>query len=105
MALRVDARASDDRTGIGGWCPGVGTDGNINVWSSPWYSLEMKQHVWPWVFEKGYRSELIISTLEALALLVALKASCRDVPSEHGLRVHVVPTWTDSGGNEAREPA
>ena len=68
VAPRVDAQASGDRTGIGGWYPVLGEDGQPDPKKSPWFSLEIRQDQFPWVFEKGRRPSLIISTLEALAV-------------------------------------
>ena len=70
---RVDAQASDSRTGVGGWFPALDENGRISTWRSSWFSLEITKEDFPWVFEKGDRPSLIISTLEALALVVALK--------------------------------
>ena len=72
-APRVDAQASESRTGIGGWLPHVLPDGTIDVRTSPWFSLEIKEEDFPWVFEKSGKPALVISTLEAHAVLVSLK--------------------------------
>ena len=50
---RVDAQASDSRTGIGGWFPALDKDGRISTWRSSWFSLEITKEDFPWVFEKG----------------------------------------------------
>ena len=55
----------------------------------------------PWVFEKGSKPALIISALEALAVVVALKENYGEVPGESRCRVRVVPTTTDKRGNGA----
>ena len=70
---RVDAQASESRTGIGGWLPVLNTRGVPDPWLSPWFSVEITPEVLPWVYEKGGKPSLIISTLEALAVLVSLK--------------------------------
>ena len=70
---RVDAQASEERTGVGGWFPTRDDDGRLNPWLSYWFSLEITREEFPWVFEKGNRPLLVISTLEALAMLIALK--------------------------------
>ena len=45
-ALRVDAQASDTRTGLGGCLPTADENGSIQKWLSPWYSLEIdKAHL------------------------------------------------------------
>ena len=41
VSPRVDARASDERTGIGGWYPTLDKDGQIDVWASAWFPLEI----------------------------------------------------------------
>ena len=38
----VDAEASSERTGIGSWFPVRGSDGNMDLLASPWYSLEIQ---------------------------------------------------------------
>ena len=43
LAPRVDAQASDTRTGIGGWFPAVAPDGKIDVSISSWFSPEIRQ--------------------------------------------------------------
>ena len=70
---RVDAQASDTRTGIGGWFPARDQEGRLSPWLSSWFSLEITREDFPSIFEKGNRPSLVISTLEAFAMLVALK--------------------------------
>ena len=41
----------------------------------------------------------MISTLEALAVLISLKVFFRELPSEGRTSVQVVPTWTGNRGN------
>ena len=53
------------------------------------------------MFEKGDRPSLIISTLEALALVVALKIRFGQDPDPDETRVIVVPSITDNRGNGA----
>ena len=92
---RVDAQASSGRTGVGGWFPQRGQDGKIDVRGSRWFSLELKEEDWPSVYSWGRKPTLIISTLEALAVLVTLKLlfeethpgearESSDGPDEHG---------------------
>ena len=73
ISPRVDAQASETRTGIGGWLPVLNARGVPDLWLSPWFSVEITPEVLPWVYEKGGKPSLIISTLEALAVLVSLK--------------------------------
>ena len=70
---RVDAQASSNRTRIGGWFPVADHNEELSPWLSEWFSLEIKKDDFPWIFEQGDRPSLVISTLEALAMLVALK--------------------------------
>ena len=98
---RVDAQASDSRTGIGGWFPALDEDGRISTWKSSWFSLEITRVDFPCVFEKGDRPSLIISTLEALALVVALKIRFGQDPDPNEMRVLIVPSITDNRGNGA----
>ena len=44
---------------------------------------------------------MFIATLEALAVLTSLKAFHGNHPSEGGIKVQVLPTWTDNRGNGA----
>ena len=99
QAPRVDAQASDERTGIGGWLPFVRDDGTLDKWQSRWFSAEIRKEDWPWIFEKDGRPALVISTLEALAVLVGLKLFYGSEPQPHQTQVQVVPTWTDNRGN------
>ena len=98
---RVDAQASDTRTGIGGWFPALDEDGRTSTWRSSWFSLEITKEDFPWVFEKGDRPSLVISTLEALALVIALKIRFGQDPDPDETRVIVVPSITDNRGNGA----
>ena len=38
---------------------------------SPWFSLEISREAFPWVYARGNKPALLISTLEALAVLMA----------------------------------
>ena len=98
---RVDAQASDSRTGIGGWFPALDEKGRISTWRSSWFALEITREDFPWVFEKGDRPSLIISTLEALAMVVALKVKFGQEPDPDEMRVLVFPSITDYRGNGA----
>ena len=50
---------------------------------------------------RGRKSALVTSTLEALAVLVALKLLYRETRREKHTRVQIVPTLTDNLGNGA----
>ena len=96
---RVDAQASRERTGIGGWLPL--RDGSRRISTSPWFSLEITRDMLPWVFAKGDKPAQVIATLEALAVVVSLRAfHGRRVPDGR-TRATVAPTWTDNRGNGA----
>ena len=96
---RVDAQASDSRVGIGGWLLSIRSEGSTDIWSSYLFSLELKRDAWPWIYEKSEKPSLIISTLEALAVLFCLVLFL-DSPSENERkRVQVAPTWTDNRAN------
>ena len=102
LAPRVGAQASADRTGIGGWFLHVDQSGQIDVKASKrWFSLEITRDEWPWVFEKSSKPALIISTLEALAVLVALKKYYGEEPTTNRSSIRIVPTMTDNRGNGA----
>ena len=99
VAPRVDAQASSTRTGIGGWFPHLDENGSIDQWKSPWFSLEITPEVPPWIYERGDRPALLVSTLEALAVLMALKLYYGNDPGNNVTSVTLVPTFTDNRGN------
>ena len=101
VAPRVDAQGSSERTGIGGWFPHRGQDGKSEERGSRWFSLELNEEDWPWIYALGRKPALIISTLESLAVLVALKLLYGETPRERHTRVQIVPTITDNRGNGA----
>ena len=37
--------------------------------SSLWFSMEVKQEDWPWIFAKGLKASLVVSSLETHAVL------------------------------------
>ena len=75
------------------------TEGELDPWLSLWFSYELTRKDWPWIYERGNRPSLIISTLEALAVLVSLKLFFGDEPKKGRTKVQVVPTWTGNRGN------
>ena len=97
-APRVDAQASLTRTGIGGWLPVLGPDGRADPSLSTWFSLEILEDDWPWIFKKGGKPS---PTLEALAVLMALKLFHGSQSARHRTQILVCPTWTDNRGNAA----
>ena len=96
---RVDAQASDSRVGISGWLPSIRSDGSIDIWSSYWFSLELKRDAWSCIYEKSEKPSLIISTLEALAVLSSLLLFFDSPSGSERKRVQVAPTWTDNRAN------
>ena len=62
-APRVDAQASGGRTGVGGWWPVLDESGVPDPARSPWFALEIRKEHWPWIFAKGEKPSLVISTL------------------------------------------
>ena len=83
-APRVDAQASQQRTGIGGWRPVEDRNGNIDTRLSPWFSVEIRREDWTWVYERDDKPALVISALEASAILIALKLFYDKYRSEKG---------------------
>ena len=99
MFPRVDAQASDDRTGVGRWLPYLDEQGRAVPKRSAWFSLEVCHKDFPWVFVRGRKPSQIISTLEALAVLLSVKLFAAQQPEEQRKRVTILPTWTDNRGN------
>ena len=79
--------------------PFIGEDGSADPMRSRWFSHEVRQADWPWVFSKGGKPLLVISTLEALAVLMALNLFHRPPTVQQRTATRVVPTWTDNRGN------
>ena len=98
---RVDAQASSTRTGIGGWLPVTDDSGVIQTRLLPWFSVEVDRVHFPWVYEKNDSLSLTIATLEALAILFALKAFYGETPQANRTTVQILPTWTENRGNGA----
>ena len=98
-APRVDAQASEGRTGIGGWAPELDEDGRPDPWRSRWYSHEITKEEWPWIFERGEKPARVISTLEALAVLMGLKLFYGDEAQGAHARIQMIPSFTDNRGN------
>ena len=96
---RVDAQASDGRTGVGGWLPFLDEQGRADPKKSAWFSFEVRPEDFPWVFVRGRKPSQIISTLEALAVLLSLKLFAAPQPDGQKRRVTILPTWTDNRSN------
>ena len=71
----------------------------MNPWISYWFSLEITREDFLWILEKGDRHSLVISTFEALAMLVALKPKFGEKPDSDDTKVLIVPSITDNRGN------
>ena len=98
VSPRVDAQASSQRTGIGGWFPLRDSSGNLDTMSSHWFLMEIREEHWPWVFARGSKPARVISTLEALVVLVAVMLYFRDENRAHRSSIKVIPTVTDNRG-------
>ena len=94
---RVDAQASRERTGIGGWLPLCDESGRISTARSPWFSLEITRDMLPWVFAKGDKPALVIATMEALAVVVSLRAFYGKRVPNRRTRVTVAPSSAQLG--------
>ena len=73
----------------------------MDPWCSDWFSLEISKEDFPWISEKGDKPSLVISTLEALAILISLKLRFGDAPDYDDTKVVIVPSITDNRGNGA----
>ena len=61
----------------------------------------MTKEDFPWVYERDNTPSRIISTLEALAVLISLKIKYGEEAAPHRSRITVSPTITDIRGNGA----
>ena len=100
-AIRVDAQASEQRTGIGGWCPEVDVNGKPDTFRSKWFAFEVTMEDFPWICRRDDTPSRVISTLEALGVLVALKLKYGEELPVFRSRITVAQTVTDNGGNGA----
>ena len=99
-APRVDAQAADGRTGVGGWLPAEGPDGRPDPSQSYWFSEEIRAQDFPWVFKRDGTAR-VIATLEALAMLLAVRAFFPDAQRTRRTKLVVIPSYTDNRGNGA----
>ena len=67
--------------------------------TSLWCSHEITQDELPWIYERSGKPSLMISSLEALAVIVALKIFFSSGSPDSRRKVDVIPTWTDNRGN------
>ena len=99
-SLRVDAHASAEGVGIGAWLPFVDVNGQILIARSPWLSLEVTPSNAPWAFEHGIETYRLIATLEALAVLLAVKHLLPEGTAQtESQSVAVTQVLTDNRGN------
>ena len=98
-APRVDAQASEDRTGIGGWARELDEEGCPYPWRSRRHSHEITKTEWPWIFERSDKPARVISTIEALAVLMGLKLFHGDEAQDAPTRIQMIPSFTDNRGN------
>ena len=59
----------------------------------------MVQPQWPWIFERGQKPARVISTIEALAVLMGLKLFYGDEAQVAHARIQMIPSFTDNRGN------
>ena len=100
-APRVDAQASEGRTGVGGWCQELDVNRVPDPSRSLWFSVEIDRKAFPWIYCKGDRASRVIAMLESLAVLLALKAFYSSDRDRGRRKVRLQPTWTDNRGNGA----
>ena len=82
-APRVDAQASDSRTGIGGWLPTVRPDGSIDVWRSYWLSLETVPTWTDNLANGSVLNKLMTPKFPASAVLMDMAAQLKKSVSRH----------------------
>ena len=97
-APRVDAQASDERTGVGVW---EGQDGRPDPSCSHWFSEEIRQEDFPWVFKRDGKAARVIATLEALATLLAIRAFFPNAQEAERTKLVVIPSFADNRRNGA----
>ena len=85
------SQAHNEREG-----PCWGTDVRVDGWrvTCPWFSHELTQAQWPWIFDKRDKPAPTIPTLEAVAVSLLLKLFFGDILEVGRTMVQVFPTWT-----------
>ena len=71
---------------------------NSNLGSTP-ERISSALQAFPWVYERGNKPALLISTLKPLAVLVSLKLYYGDDPGPNTTSVTLVPTFTENWEN------
>ena len=97
----MDAQASDERTGVGGWLPAEGPDGRPDPSQSYWFSEEIRAEDFPRVFKRDGKAARVIATLEALAMLLAVRAFFPNAQGTQRTKLVVIPSNTDNRENGA----
>ena len=92
VSPRVDAQASKGRTGLGGWLPVLDQNGTPDLRRSPRFSIEVTEEEWPWVYEKGGRPAVILSTLETSTVQ---RSGCPDLDRQKEQRISSEQTHVD----------
>ncbi len=88
----TDARATEEQAWIGG-CLGVSGDSKC----CPWFSLEVKEELAPWLKCRKGSPKRVIAALELLATIVAVKLWA---PDYKGRMVAKIPAMTDNLSND-----
>ena len=65
-APRVDAMASEDRVGIGGWRLACGASGAVEKGRSHWFATAVTPQDLPWAFQRQGEAYRLICSLELL---------------------------------------
>ena len=76
--------------------PEVDASGVLIPARSKWFALEITKEDFPWVYDRGDTPSRVISTLEALGVLLALKLKHGEQPQGHRSKIRVPPTITDT---------
>ena len=97
--IRVDAQASAERCGIGGWMVAVDPQGHPDPWSSPWFSEEIREEDAGWVFAREGKASRTIATLEGLATLLGILLFSPVSAPRDRVEQTIVPSLTDNKGN------
>ena len=88
----TDAKATEERAWIGGYL-GLSEEST----HCPWFSLEVKEDLAPWLRCKKGSPKRVIAALELLATIVAIKLWA---PAYKGRMVAKIPAMTDNLSNE-----
>ena len=81
--------------------PACGQDGKISLGVPYWFSHEITKHEFPWVFERGDKPSLLISSLDSLAVFIALKLFFPPANEHSRKKISIIPTWDNRGNGSA----